>query len=388
VHANPGAVSTKTPPRRVFMVDVLRIIASLQMVNGHTLDMLLLPELESGPIFDRYRWFRGLVSVAFLLVAGMAYYLATIRRFETHKADPQAVRRRLRRGIDLILIGYALRFPWGIWSASPEKVEVLWTNLIRCDVLQCIGVTLLLLEGMTLLFSRAEYVVRASFVLAATLIAIAPWLDSFPVVDGWGKVLLNYVSHQGGSPFPLAPWSAYMLGGVVVGAWVLPRGAETPLWSRVLRLGVLFGLSWGLWRTFKVVDVPFVTEATKYSARPVAVFDRLRGLTVFLTALAVLCHPIERLPRIFTVISRETLAVYVIHLVLLFHPPFALSRRLGRGSNELDTALLASLGMIVATTALTLLWHEQKKRGWLRTVRREIGARLFGSEDGDARVAK
>jgi hypothetical protein len=55
-------------PPRVWFVDVVRLLASLQMVNGHTIDAVLLPSIEQGPIFDRYNWARGLVSVCFLMV--------------------------------------------------------------------------------------------------------------------------------------------------------------------------------------------------------------------------------------------------------------------------------------------------------------------------------
>ena len=369
------------------MVDVLRIIASLQMINGHTLDALLLPAWESGPVFSRYVWYRGLVSVAFLLVAGMAYYLATIRRFEAHKSDPSAIRRRLRRGVDLILIGYLLRFPWYALDGTSSVGEAQWHYLMNCGVLQCIGVTLLMLETMTLLFKRPEHVVGGAAVLSVGLAGLSPWLDSLPL-DESSRWWMSYFSHKGGSPFPIAPWGAYMLGGVVIGAWVLPRGADTPLWSRLLRLAIASATFYVLYRTMKGADFPFVSELTTYSAKPVAIFDRLRGITLMLAALAVLCHPIRRLPRVFAILSGETLAVYVIHLVLLFHPPIWIANRLGRDSFELWPALGVSLAMIVSTTALTVLWHEQKKRGWLRSVRKEIVGRLFGSQDGDARHAK
>ena len=370
------------------MVDVLRIIASLQMINGHTLDSLLLPELETGAIYSRYGWYRGLVSVAFLLVAGMAYYLATLRRFDTHKANPAAIRKRLRRGVDLILIGYFLRFPYAMFQGGdPEYLTRVWSYFLNCGVLQCIGISLLVLEGMTIAFKRPHHVIVGAGVLATGLVVVAPWLDTFPV-DGQWRFLMSYLSHRGGSLFPIAPWGALMLSGVVLGAWLFPKGADTSLLGRLWRIAVLFAVSYTMWRLMKVIDFPFVTSETTYSARPEALFDRMRGISVFLAVLAVLAHPLRRLPHVFTVISGETLAVYVIHLVLLFHPPVYLASRVGNSSLELRPALMLSAMMIVSTISLTLLWHEQKRRGWLQSVRAEVWVRLFGSESGDARVAK
>ena len=63
---------------RVWFVDVVRLLASLQMVNGHTLDAVMLPALKQGSFFDTYNWGRGLVSVGFLMVAGIAFHVSTL----------------------------------------------------------------------------------------------------------------------------------------------------------------------------------------------------------------------------------------------------------------------------------------------------------------------
>ena len=67
---------------RVLFVDVVRLCALLQMINGHTLDAVLALSERVGPGFERYRFARGLVSVAFLVVAGIAFFLTTLARFE------------------------------------------------------------------------------------------------------------------------------------------------------------------------------------------------------------------------------------------------------------------------------------------------------------------
>ena len=85
-----GAHLPAARPPRVWFVDVVRLLASLQMVNGHTIDAVLLPSIEQGPIFDTYNWGRGLVSVCFLMVAGMAFHLSSLARYEHHRRNPAA----------------------------------------------------------------------------------------------------------------------------------------------------------------------------------------------------------------------------------------------------------------------------------------------------------
>ena len=97
-----GAQLPASRPPRVWFVDVVRLLASLQMVNGHTLDAVMLPALKQGPFFDTYNWGRGLVSVGFLMVAGIAFHVSTLARFERHRANPVAIRARFRRALVVI----------------------------------------------------------------------------------------------------------------------------------------------------------------------------------------------------------------------------------------------------------------------------------------------
>jgi len=186
------------------------------MVNGHTLDAVLALEFRAGPYWGDYLWFRGMVSVAFMFVAGFAFHLATLARFEKHRSRPQEIRKRFRRGVDLIIIGYLLRFPFDYLHRLGDIPNGLSDVLLRCNVLQCIGVTLIILEALTVWCRSPRQVVLFAGLLAAGATLIAPLTD--PLVPGgvW-QVFLSYVSHQSGSLFPLIPWSTFMLSGAVIG---------------------------------------------------------------------------------------------------------------------------------------------------------------------------
>src|SRR5690606_18597665 len=135
----------ESPPQRfrVVFVDALRLLAAVQMVQGHTLDALLSAELRAGAWFRAWTFTRGLTSTAFLLTAGFAYVLAE----RASRAAPDVGRRRrLRRALSLVLIGYAMRAPLGVLFGDP-LAEAL-RNALAVDVLQCIGVSMAALEGL------------------------------------------------------------------------------------------------------------------------------------------------------------------------------------------------------------------------------------------------
>jgi len=49
-----GVPPAKAP--RLTFVDLLRLVAALQMINGHTLDALIRPEYAQGDFYLRYVW--------------------------------------------------------------------------------------------------------------------------------------------------------------------------------------------------------------------------------------------------------------------------------------------------------------------------------------------
>ncbi len=352
-----------TPPRhavtpRVWFVDIVRLLASLQMVNGHTIDAVILPALKAGPFFDSYNWWRGLVSVGFLMVSGIAFHVSTLARFERHRTNPGAVGARFRRALVVIAAGYFLGFPWGALSPDPAQASLAWTYFFSVGILHSIGAALLVLETLTLVARSARQVVVAAGLLAVFAFTLAPLADA-TLDRGQAHLLLNWLSHQGGSPFPLLPWTGHVFAGVVIGATALPRGGHTPhrvVWSR---LGVL---AVGIWMTSQVLQAvswTMVTTATHPSARPAFVVGNLAAVLFVTLVLSVLFAPVRTLPRVLRVIAAETLAIYIFHLVVLFGFEVRLARRIGP-TLELLQALAFAAFMIALTSTLALAWHELK----------------------------
>lgn len=354
------AVTLASPARtpRVWFVDLVRLLASLQMVNGHTIDAVLLPDLKSGAFFDQYNWWRGLVSVGFLMVAGIAFYVSTLARFERHRTNPAAIRARFRRALVVIAAGYFLGVPWGATSADPAQASLAWTYFFSVGILHSIGAALLVLETLTLVARSVGQVVWTAGMLAVFAFALAPLTDGL-LEPGHAHFLLNWISHKGGSPFPLLPWTGNVFAGVVVGAMALPRGGHTPHRVVWLRLGLLAVGMWLLGQALQVVPWTAVTAATHPSARPAFVVANLAAVLLVTLVLAVVFAPLRSLPRMLRVIAGETLAIYVFHLLVLFGFEVRLARRIGP-TLELPQALAFAAFMIVLTSTFALAWHALK----------------------------
>lgn len=358
-----------SPSPRVWFVDAMRLLASFQMVNGHTIGAVMPEAVRQGPIYDGYLWFRGMIAVAFLSVAGVAFYLSTLYRFEKHRSNPGAIRRRYKRGFIIVGVGFLLQLPAEPFASDPEVFREQWGRFFGIGVLGCIGFMLLLLETMTVLARRPMQVVWVSFVLGVAMVASAPYLDR-TIADGQSHMLLNWVSHQGGSMFPLFPWGGYMLLGVALGRFMLPKGGHTPKLHSFLRVALVLVLVWSASEAATVVGCAWFDPARDaISTNPVLSLERLTAVLIFLTGFSVLCAPIRSMPRFLRILAAETLVIYTFHLIILFGPVIQIGWRLER-KLTLTQSFLLSAAMIVTTCLFTLAWHVVRRDGWKKSLRR------------------
>ncbi len=148
---------------RIVFLDWLRGLAAIVMLQGHTFDSLLKPELREQPAFIFSQFFGGQAAAIFLFLTGITFGLGMNRR-----DDLPAWRRvtgALRRARYLFLLAIAFRLQMWIfaWPHQP------WTNLLRVDVLNLMGATAALLSVTALAhgMQRLRWAVLAGVALAA-----------------------------------------------------------------------------------------------------------------------------------------------------------------------------------------------------------------------------
>jgi uncharacterized membrane protein len=158
----------------------------------------------------------------FLFLAGISFALVTNRMREKNFSANQIAVKTIRRGAEILGFGllfrvqeYVLGQPW-----AP------WTDLLRVDVLNIIGISMMLMGVVCRLASKRQ----ASAILAAAvaiLIAVVTpplWTTHRPRWLPW--YLESYVNgvHTFDKPqpwlFPLFPWAAFAFAGLAAG-WLL-----------------------------------------------------------------------------------------------------------------------------------------------------------------------
>jgi hypothetical protein len=340
-----AATSVTSGPRRVVALDLLRLLASFQMIQGHTLGGLVAPAALVGPLFAPWTFARGLTSVAFLFAAGLSFFLTTLVDLPRHLAHRAASRQRLARAGLLVLLGYALHAPFGTPLA----------HALIVDVLQCIGASLAVAELLVLTLRRARSVVLAASALAVSALLLAPHTAAI-TADGAASILANYVTRTGGSLFPLTPYAGFFFAGVVAGALAFPQGADTPRARSLVRLVLVAALLRLTAAWVAHIEVPIDPQ--------VDVAFALRKLAFVVAALAVLLlvsWKLARLPRLLERLSGETLVLYVVHLQLLYPAGVGLVHWVGPVL-PLPAAMGVALALMVASGAAALVWNGRRGR--------------------------
>lgn len=295
-----------------------RAIAILAMLQGHALHAVLATELRSGTVFEVWSFAHGFTSCLFLVVSGWAFTIATRRHWEDHVYSAVTIGRRLRRFCLFLMLGYALHFPVAkITHLYGVNVDGLRGFLV-VDVLQCLAVTLAVLQSLVLVTrTPGRYATAAAIgCVAVVLVTPAMWRIDWP--SGWSRVLTAYLASANGSPFPLFPWAAYVLLGAVVGDVYVSWGARhvRSFANWVCGTGTAFLIVCAIgarlpWSPFGQTEF-WYSSPNHFLLRAGAV----------LIVLALLAHLSLRrtapLPHIVRVIAGESLVIYVIHLCIVY----------------------------------------------------------------------
>lgn len=337
---------------RARTLDVLRLLAIFQMVQGHTVDAVLAPAYRAGIVHDLWQSARGLTSVAFLFLAGVSFAFAT--RTERGRG-PESRARRMRRAALLIALGYAMRAPFlALLMGDDAAQSAALQQAVIVDVLQCIGVTLLALEGLTLLIRDPSERTRTTLMLGGFLIVLGPLATELQA-SGPLRPLLAYATSNGGSLFPLVPWAGHALVGAGLGPMFFEQGDEAIGMQRArrsLRLAVLGGalVALGAWL------------ASKHPA--LGQLARLGGVLWLAALLVPFEDALARLPSWLMSLAQHSLFIYVLHVVLAYGQGIGLSALVGKTLAPWQAIFTAS-AMLVLSFGAALAYQELQRRGSL-----------------------
>ena len=373
----PHRVATfQAASSRVLFVDLARACAVVFMIQGHTLNVLLAPALATGAIFSSWLFLRGLTSRLFLLLAGFAFAVATSRHWDAHRQLSVRSWRRVRRFTFFVLLGYSMRFPVSHLRDLQYVGAAHWQYFMTVDVLQCIGVGLLLLQLLVVVsktrarFAYAAATLCALVVVATPLAEAGQWAARMPVALG------AYLSTAGGSLFPFLPWGAYLLLGAALGVLYVDWGAarQPAFVARVLLAGGAAVLAAGL--LLQVFHLGPFRQADFWSTSPNLFLVTAGSALLLLAGFAHASRHLHRLPAVVQALAQESLIIYFIHVCLLYGSGWNPGLRSIIGSH-LGLAATAGWILVLVSSMALLAWgwsRLKRDHGWAAALTRLTAA--------------
>ena len=148
--------------KRLYFLDAIRAFAIVMMLQGHFVYALLDNTFRNPEsiLYTTWEYFRGMTAPTFFTITGFVFTYLLIKQ-SLHGFKNPRVSKGIRRAVKLIACGYALRI--SLFAVFSGKINA---SFFYVDVLQCIGVSLILLIGLYLLFYKKNPLVFQFTVLA------------------------------------------------------------------------------------------------------------------------------------------------------------------------------------------------------------------------------
>ena len=364
---------------RLFFIDAMRAWAILMMLQGHFIDGLLDPIFRDPDsiAYSTWRYFRGITAPVFFTVSGFIFTYLLMRAPQVGFENPR-IKKGIRRGLQLLLIGYLLRLNlFGVLKGQ------LYSSFYLVDVLHCIGLSSLVIVGFYLFASHRKPYVFPSLLIGTTLL-----LFLFePVYKQWTFGFLptgvaNYFTRANGSVFTIIPWLGYTTVGAFLSLWFTKFKNHRRLYPIAISTAVVVGAALIFYSSPAFVKLYEFTGISLFQSIKSNNYLFIRLGDVFLVfALFMLIRRLLTHPTILT-IGASTLSIYVIHFILLYgsFTGLGLYKFL---HHELSPwwAISGAAGFMFLCTVLAIQYgrHETEIKNQLGVITRTIRLELYAT---------
>jgi uncharacterized membrane protein len=364
-------VNQPDPGRRLAYLDWMRGLACLLMFQTHCYDSWLSPEARKSWLYHWSQIGGTFPAPLFIFLAGVSFALVTGRLREKGIASGAIARQTILRGAEVFGLGllfrlqeYLLGYGW-----------VPWTDLFRVDVLNIIGLSMVLMGVLSWLaasgtVTAARLQTALAALIVATFVAMATpplWTTPRPRFLPWP--IESYINgvHIFSQPqpwlFPLFPWSAFAFAGLAVGFYLSSGYAKNNNASAFALLGVAGVLAGAVSLLFDRSPIHLYSVYDYWHSSPNFFLMRCGVLLVILFLVYAWCRwgfaekgfsPIIQL-------GKTSLLVYWVHIEFVYGRVSILPKR----SCSIPAAsggLLLIFGSMLALSLLRTHWQEIRSR--------------------------
>ena len=250
---------SSAPSSRLAYIDWLRGLACVLMFQTHCYDAWLGGAARSST-FDMWSQLGGTFPAPlFLFLAGISFAIVTDKLRQKGLAAREIAKKTIRRGVEILALGLLFRLQEFAISLGGSP----WSDLFRVDILNTIGVSMMLMglmcwavsgrkrkdgdAGALARLSRRRFA-WAALLTAAAISAITPLLWTTWRLRFLPWEIESYVNgvHNLGKPqawlFPIFPWAGFAFAGLGFGFTLMSERTQKFSW-RFFALAAAAGIA-------------------------------------------------------------------------------------------------------------------------------------------------
>lgn len=333
--------------QRIILLDLLRAFAVVMMIQGHTIHSILDISYSNSSSFIYQSWIfiRGVTAPIFIFSSGLIFTCLLFQNRFSFKNNPR-IKKGLTRGITLILIGYLLRYPTINIFRLTEISNEQWLTFFSVDALQLIGVGLLLILAIAYFANYFKLNLSLFFsILFLIVFLTTPFINSIE----WGNAFIpiaSYFTYKFGSIFPLFPYLQYIFLGGLFGVFI---AKDNSLIKKYLFLLLIIGFGFAILLLALFLSNNFGIDLYFTSLLNTGI------VFILFSTIGLLVKNISFLPYYLQSLARNSLWIYIIHLVILYGSPtsIGLYQIVGK-TQSVEIALVSAAIMIILMTIISV----------------------------------
>jgi uncharacterized membrane protein len=356
-----------TKGKRFLFIDLFRGLAIIKMIEGHVFRALLFPTspfLKSSFV----NFIDGLTGPIFLFISGVSFSIVLRRHKEDFLKLNKKFFTRIQRIIFIIFVGYWLHLPFfSLRKTLSSNVDIM-REFLKADILQCIGVSLLLLQFLFLIFRKESLFNWVVLTLSILILFSTPFVLNydFPIFPlGIESYFKQFPISEGYlSPYPIFHWSAYLLFGYLTASVFFSLNEKNKVKLFLIALAI-FGITLYFVgsKTGNLFASIYGNSFNFWYGSPNIFFMRLGPIFIIFSFLYFLEKAFIPIAGPIKTLGIESLHAYWLHLVILFGSVirFPTLIKIFPKLSFLNTSLVF-LGLTTFVYLTSYLWNKLKEK--------------------------
>ena len=327
---------------RLAFIDWARGFAALVMLQGHTFDSFTRTDLRNKSAFIFSQFLGGMPPAVFLLLTGITFAFLMDSQERQVESGWQRVVAALKRSRYLFLIAFLFRIQLYVFGFPTSPAS----ELLRVDILNCMGMAMLILAPMAVFTTRER--IRLCTILGLVIAGLAPIVS---MIDAshvpW--IIRSYF-FPSYSSFGFFPWASFLAFGMAAGSVIrILKPDEMPramLWMMVIGVGLAISA-----HQFSNTSYTLYAKSEFWLNSPALILIKL-GVVLILLAFAFLWVNVGAPQKwsLFRQLGTTSLLVYWVHIELVYGRWFGIWKQ----ALSVPQVITYTVILIALMTALSL----------------------------------